>query len=992
MKIRRYISVILALIMLSASFPAVASPKMPEPIFDTADDVIVEKYNPDDEVTFIVEVEGDPVLAGNEAALFGAEYIDTGSGQEKESEILSMQEDIINVINENVSANIDPISTYTLLFNGFAIKASYGNMDKIKNIPGVKNVYISEDTRIEPFLSTSVEMASSLPSQLAPYSGKGQVVAVIDTEFNTGHDFFKTVPQEPKYSKSDISNLISTQNLKASVNANQVYVNEKIPFAYDYCNESYDVYSTYAVHGSHVAGIIGGKNGKAADGNTINGVAPDCQLILMKVTTKTGTIKETAVFDALEDAVKLGVSAVNCSIGTDYLSPETMPVWEQSFNSAYNAGVFISVAAGNKSRGFYGQTPLAENIDYSAIGAPAAFSNVTAVASVNNSSSGSTVISSFSSYGVSESLELKPEITAPGGGIYSSVPDNTYLKKNGTSMAAPHITGAAILVNEYLDSIGSDTSGKDRLILTENLLMSTAVPARQSASNAPYSPRVQGAGIVNTAAAVKTPVVLIGDNSKSKISLGDELTDTFTVKFTVKNIGNANVTYDKISLDVITDGYSTNSGKNYVSDSKALTVLSDSLPETVSVQAGSDTAVSATVNLDRTELDAHEKIYKNGFFIDGFIRLEKSDNSLPAVGIPFIGFYGDWTKATVFDTTAYDEGGSTLVSSADNVGGTVLYTKINTSTKALGYNNKDGYSKEYIALSPNDDGLHDVLHMQLTPMRTISQITSAVTDKNGTNTILSATANILLNKFTTKPLGLNDIATLPDGDYMLNFSALYNYSKTSPTIHTLKIPFYVDTTVPEIIKTIPDGDTVNVTFRDNKHVSYVYTYYEDAAGTVHFDKKYIETPVEGEEVTKSFDLKDISASDADYEDIYIFVHDAAENYYVNSISALTGDIHPVMSDFVYSSNVLGVTFDIISYKSVQSCSMMLAFYDNSGTLVHLDIKNDVNLNQGESSHTFAGVADLTGAEKCRLFIWSDTETITPIDTAKDFDISSELAQ
>ena len=61
-------------------------------------------------------------------------------------------------------------------------------------------------------------------------------------------------------------------------------------------------------------------------------------------------------------------------------------------------------------------------------------------------------LSDFSSWGVTTDGQLKPDVTAPGGNIYSSFNDNTYGSISGTSMAAPHVTGVAVLVKEYLQN------------------------------------------------------------------------------------------------------------------------------------------------------------------------------------------------------------------------------------------------------------------------------------------------------------------------------------------------------------------------------------------------------------------------------------------------------------------------------------------------------------------------------------------------------------
>ena len=210
----------------------------------------------------------------------------------------------------------------------------------------------------------------------------------------------------------------------------------------------------------------------------------------MKVASNAGDISLDAMLLALEDAVRLGADVINCSIGADYYSPDYAPPIETGFANAHNAGVFVSVSAGNMARGFYKNQPLTTNIDYSSIGMPASTAGIMAVASGSKSAS-AFAMSSFSGYGVNDNLELKPEITAPGEGIISSVKNSSsaYAAKDGTSMASPHIAGAAAVMFEYFEAEKMDVSGTDRINLCQSLLMSSASVAANASTGAVYSPQ-----------------------------------------------------------------------------------------------------------------------------------------------------------------------------------------------------------------------------------------------------------------------------------------------------------------------------------------------------------------------------------------------------------------------------------------------------------------------------------------------------------------------
>lgn len=152
-------------------------------------------------------------------------------------------------------------------------------------------------------------------------------------------------------------------------------------------------------------------------------------------------------------------------------------------------------------------------------------------------------MSDFSSWGVPGSLELKPEITAPGSYIYSTLDGGLYGLMSGTSMAAPSVAGLSALVLQYIKENNlTRRTGLTERALAQSLLMSTATPLTQTDGNL-YSPRKQGAGLANAEAAVSTPTyILVGDakdnDGKVKVELGDDpaRTGEYSFDFTVNNL------------------------------------------------------------------------------------------------------------------------------------------------------------------------------------------------------------------------------------------------------------------------------------------------------------------------------------------------------------------------------------------------------------------------------------------------------------------------
>lgn len=89
-------------------------------------------------------------------------------------------------------------------------------------------------------------------------------------------------------------------------------------------------------------------------------------------------------------------------------------------------------------------------------------------------------MSDFSSWGVTPDLKLKPEITAPGGDIYSTLPGGLYGSMSGTSMASPHMAGAAAVMAQYINEElnGTNMTQQEISALSNQALMSTAVPVK----------------------------------------------------------------------------------------------------------------------------------------------------------------------------------------------------------------------------------------------------------------------------------------------------------------------------------------------------------------------------------------------------------------------------------------------------------------------------------------------------------------------------------
>lgn len=181
-------------------------------------------------------------------------------------------------------------------------------------------------------------------------------------------------------------------------------------------------------HGTHIAGII------AAYGNNgvgIVGVAPESQLMNVKVADDAGGCKASTVAEGIIWAVDNGASVINVSIEFKEPSPEL----EDAVNYAWSRGVVIIAAAGNEGS----ESPVY----------PACYENCIAVAAIRQDDT----LAPLSNYGD------WIDVAAPGFDIYSTLPDNSYGYKSGTSFASAYVSGLAAL----LFSVVTDTNGDGKL-------------------------------------------------------------------------------------------------------------------------------------------------------------------------------------------------------------------------------------------------------------------------------------------------------------------------------------------------------------------------------------------------------------------------------------------------------------------------------------------------------------------------------------------------
>ena len=275
-----------------------------------------------------------------------------------------------------------------------------------------------------------------------------------------------------------------------------------------------------------------------------------------------------------------------------------------------------------------------------------------AVQPLNNVVREEDLMSDFTSYGPVSNLAFKPDITAPGGNIWSLQNNNGYTNMSGTSMASPFIAGSqALLVQAMNDKNGKfyelyqKMPKSERAALIKNIQMNTTnIEVDLDHDSVIESPRRQGSGLVNVEAAINAilhnPSTVSGGNGYPGVELKDfkDRKHQFTLKFT--NRTNKEIEYSLNSngkfSDVYTSATDSKTGKLFEKKIEGATLTPD---EKIIVPANSTKEVGVTLSLPDN--------FKENQYVEGFMAFTGSDNS--HLKIPYMGFFGDWAEPAIFD-------------------------------------------------------------------------------------------------------------------------------------------------------------------------------------------------------------------------------------------------------------------------------------------------------------------------------------------------------
>ena len=1044
---RRWGAGFLAAALLGSAVPALAvESEDSSSLFQPDPSQQVTAYAPDERVRIVIELEDAPLLDSHKVSQYASvtDFLDSPSAQSAEQKLKRASK----AVKSQLATKLDDVEVryeYTTVFNGLSVEADYADLETIQDLPGVKDAYVSQVYQlIEPVNDT--KLADSVPAiggdivKNTGYTGKGMVVAILDTGLDTSHEAFQNAVNAPKFSNQDIAKKLESNSLRVgNVNVDSIYQSDKIPFAYDYYDNDTNV-SGGNSHGTHVAGIVGANSGQ------VTGVAPDAQLMIMKIFGDDGSgAYDSDIIAALEDAVVLGADAVNMSLGmTAGFSEAASTKTREVYQRVKNAGISLMCAAGNEYSSSYksaGGTdlPLASNPDNGAVASPSTYGAALSVASMNNvkatapyllvgnrkirysdpaetaskqiaslggtyeyvdcgvgatsdftgkSLSGKVALiqrageengeilsfaqkeknakavgakaviiydnvegdlvnmatdgsipavfiskadgeamlaasdkhvsfsksylaqfqdaysgkmSDFSSWGVTPDLKLKPEITAPGGNIYSTLPGGLYGSMSGTSMASPHMAGAAVVMAQYITEMpgGTNLTLSQRTDLSNQLLMSTAVPVKNE-SGLPYSPRKQGAGLIHLARATKAKAYLSSaEGGLPKAELSDSTDGSFSFSFQVHNLSAQQIKYE-VGVTVLTEDTVKQNGKTYMAQSPrrlAADEVTVTTPGTVTLGEKGTASVDVSIALTAKGKAALKADFPNGVYIDGFVTLTPVNNGdTISLGLPFMGFYGDWSAAPIFDASVYDTDKSPAVYR------TMLgLFGADGSGHYLGHNlyatDNDRFDKNYIAMSNKTQNYHVTAAMAM--LRSADELTFSVTNEsnakvyeetltNQSKTYYSSSqqsyhtpmANTGFTGYTKPRFGA--AKALPEGKYTYSVTATLNGKTEKETF-----PLTIDNQAPEVVKSevvIQNGKRLwKVTVTDNHYVQAVCA----TLGSTPLTGWYAPNEtVEGAESVVTFDLSNPALSDLTQAKIGLV--DYADNQTVSDYYSLTG--------------------------------------------------------------------------------------------------------
>ncbi len=354
----------------------------------------------DDIISVIVELPTNTLMSAyNSSAktMSFNEFLTTRKAEKIKDEIRDQKDSYLELLREQGiehTAGAD----YANIFSGFEVLMKAKDFDfATSQLPNgcfamVGEVYNTAETKLVENKVSIYENTGIFDSSEFAYDGSGMVVAVLDTGLDYTHPAFSVNNFKPTgelgltkdYVSEHISNTAAAVRVPG-LTADDVYLNDKVPFSFDYADNDADVYSMHNNHGTHVSGVIVGKD------DTITGVAPNAQLVSMKIFSDTlESARASWILSALEDCVELGVDVINMSLGTACGFSREIDNMKMAevYDEIRELGISLVVAASNSFASSYGSEKngnlgLTSNPDTGTVGSPSTYPAAFSIASID---------------------------------------------------------------------------------------------------------------------------------------------------------------------------------------------------------------------------------------------------------------------------------------------------------------------------------------------------------------------------------------------------------------------------------------------------------------------------------------------------------------------------------------------------------------------------------------------------------------------------------
>ena len=349
-------------------------------------------------LSVIVELSGESVMDAFQAQTkieTATEYVHTSDAKLRAAQIANEQDSWIYRLNKS-GFSYTLGERYDTVLNGFEIEIRAKDFEDVSEFFG-KNATLIVGDEYSPALAepitnyVDVYGTGIFDTSKSKYQGDGVVVAVLDTGLDYTHTAFSVdnfTTDIEAFTLDSVSKKVGetvAAKFSKGLTGEDVYVNKKVPYAYDYADKDPDVLPINSDHGTHVAGIIAGKD------NEITGVAPNAQLAIMKVFSDAMQgAKDSWILSALEDCIALGVDVINMSLGSacGFTREEDKVNKNIVYDKIREAGISLIVAAGNDSNTSRGSSKngsngLTSNPESGPVGTPSTYKASLSVAAID---------------------------------------------------------------------------------------------------------------------------------------------------------------------------------------------------------------------------------------------------------------------------------------------------------------------------------------------------------------------------------------------------------------------------------------------------------------------------------------------------------------------------------------------------------------------------------------------------------------------------------